>query len=152
MKKNYLRGVILKCLIILCSLQMSLVAQNDTTQVTTLDTIQVTASRLSSPELTTPYSLSLVDKFYLQTGQRQLSINEALQNIPGLLALNPDNFAQDLRVSIRGFGARSAFGIRGIKVLVDGLPESTPDGQAQVDNIDLGTFQRMEDGSHVSSV
>lgn len=144
MKKNYLRGVITKCLIILCSIQTSLVAQNDTTQVTTLDTIQITASRLSSPELITPYSLSLVDKFYLQTGQRQLSMNEALQNIPGLLALNPDNFAQDLRVSIRGFGARSAFGIRGIKVLVDGLPESTPDGQAQVDNIDLGTFQRME--------
>ncbi|OJJ15087.1 hypothetical protein BKI52_40185 [marine bacterium AO1-C] len=119
-------------------------AQKDTSQTTTLDTIKVTASRLPSTELLTPYSLSVVDQFYLQTGQRQLSVNEALQNIPGLLALNPDNFAQDLRVSIRGFGARSAFGIRGVKVLVDGLPESTPDGQAQVDNLDLAAFQRME--------
>ncbi len=91
-----------------------------------------------------PYALTVSDAFYMQTGQRQLSINEALQNIPGLVALNPDNFAQDLRVSIRGFGARAAFGIRGIKIMVDGLPESTPDGQAQVDNLDLGAFQQME--------
>ena len=132
------------CSLFWLSLGNTLTAQNDTTEVTTLDTIQVTASRLPAAELLTPYALSVIDKFYLQTGQRQLSINEALQNIPGLLALNPENFAQDLRVSIRGFGARSAFGIRGIKVLVDGLPESTPDGQAQVDNLDLAAFQRME--------
>lgn len=118
-------------------------AQTDTT-FKLLDSITVTASRIVNTEQKTPYALSISDQFYLQTGRRQLSINEALQNIPGLIAINPDNFAQDLRVSIRGFGARSAFGIRGVKVLVDGLPESTPDGQAQVDNIDLGAFSRME--------
>ncbi|HAS47532.1 MAG TPA: hypothetical protein DCS93_44055 [Microscillaceae bacterium] len=144
MTNNYFLKITCFCLFISCAFSKILLAQTDTSQVATLDTIQVTASRLPSTELLTPYALSVVDKFYLQTGQRQLSINEALQNVPGLLALNPDNFAQDLRVSIRGFGTRSAFGIRGIKLLVDGLPESTPDGQAQVDNLDLGAFQRVE--------
>jgi iron complex outermembrane receptor protein len=57
---------------------------------------------------------------------------------------NRYNFAQDLRISIRGFGARAAFGVRGIKLLVDGIPETTPDGQSQVDNIDLGSTDRIE--------
>ena len=144
MTKNYFLKITFHCLLISGIFGTTLMAQTDTTRVATLDTINITASRLPSTELLTPYALSVVDKFYLQTGQRQLSVNEALQNVPGLLALNPDNFAQDLRVSIRGFGARSAFGIRGVKLLVDGLPESTPDGQAQVDNLDLGAFQRVE--------
>ena len=71
-------------------------------------------------------------------------LNEALAAIPGLYTMNSENFAQDLRVSIRGFGTRAAFGIRGIKILVDGIPESTPDGQAQVDNIDLSFINRAE--------
>ncbi|EAY30056.1 TonB-dependent receptor family protein [Microscilla marina] len=116
----------------------------DTSLTKLLDSVIVTASRMAGLEQQVPYALTVSDAFYMQTGQRQLSINEALQNIPGLVALNPDNFAQDLRVSIRGFGARAAFGIRGIKIMVDGLPESTPDGQAQVDNLDLGAFQQME--------
>lgn len=144
MSKYYLyRAIILWSLCVPIQLQQ-LQGQTDTSKIKLLDTIRVTASRMGNSSLKTPYALSIAPKFYLQTGQRQLSVNEALQNVPGLIALNPDNFAQDLRVSIRGFGARAAFGIRGVKILVDGLPESTPDGQAQVDNLDLGAYQRME--------
>ena len=57
---------------------------------------------------------------------------------------NRYNMAQDLRISLRGFGARSAFGIRGIKVIVDGIPETLPDGQAGVDSIDLGSASRIQ--------
>ena len=89
-------------------------------------------------------ALTSLSKSFIQRGQAQLSVNESLNAVPGLFALNPNNFAQDLRVSIRGFGARSAFGIRGIKILVDGIPESTPDGQAQVDNLDLGILKSIE--------
>lgn len=64
--------------------------------------------------------------------------------VPGVFSLNSDNFAQDLRISIRGFGARSAFGIRGLRLMVDDLPESTPDGQGQVDNLALGLVERVE--------
>ena len=63
--------------------------------------------------------------------------------IPGLFAQNTQNFAQDLRLSIRGFGARSAFGIRGIQLIVDGIPETTPDGQGQLDNLPLGLIESL---------
>jgi len=57
---------------------------------------------------------------------------------------NANNFSQDMRVSIRGFGSRSAFGIRGVKILVDGIPETTPDGQGQIDNLNLGVMKTIE--------
>lgn len=109
-----------------------------------LTAISVTATRLENQDLKTSLAITSIGKFNLQKGQQQLSIHNALSQVPGVFALNADNFAQDLRVAIRGFGARAAFGIRGIKILVDGLPESTPDGQGQVDNLDLGILEKME--------
>jgi len=76
--------------------------------------------------------------------RQNLSLQEHLFQIPGLHSQNTLNQAQDLRISIRGFGARSAFGIRGIKLIVDGIPESTPDGQGQLDNLDLNSIERLE--------
>jgi len=121
------------------------------TEETTADTLRfelrpvtVTASRLDNADLNVPVAVSVLNRYRIQGGQQQLVLNEALAAIPGLYTMNSENFAQDLRVSIRGFGARAAFGIRGIKILVDGIPESTPDGQAQVDNIDLGFINRAE--------
>ncbi|PRP68143.1 TonB-dependent receptor family protein [Nonlabens agnitus] len=75
---------------------------------------------------------------------QQLSFNEYLEGIPGLFILSPNNFSQDLRISLRGFGARSAFGIRGIKIVVDGIPETTPDGQGQLDNLTLGIIDELQ--------
>ena len=72
------------------------------------------------------------------------ALDEALSRVPGVFMQNRYNFAQDLRVSIRGFGARAQFGIRGIKVLVDGIPETLPDGQGSVDSIDLGATSQIE--------
>ena len=74
-------------------------------------------------------------------------LGEQLYEVPGLFALNGQNFAQDLRISLRGFGSRSAFGIRGIKLVVDGVPETTPDGQGQLDNIavaDISSIQVLQ--------
>ncbi|MCB0549310.1 MAG: TonB-dependent receptor [Phaeodactylibacter sp.] len=116
----------------------------DTLLSGTLDSVTVTATRLESRELDAPLSLTVVSQDGIQTAQQQLALNEALASVPGLLALNADNFAQDARIAIRGFGARSAFGIRGIQLVVDGLPESTPDGQGQVDNIDPGVVSSVE--------
>ncbi|MEP0478906.1 MAG: TonB-dependent receptor plug domain-containing protein, partial [Nonlabens sp.] len=76
--------------------------------------------------------------------RQQLSLQEYTQQTPGVFTQNANNFAQDLRVSMRGFGARSAFGIRGIKLIVDGIPETTPDGQGQLDNLNLGIIDRLE--------
>ena len=89
-------------------------------------------------------SISVADKSRIQDATQQLALDEALAGIPGLYMQNRYNFAQDLRVSIRGFGARSSFGIRGIRVFVDDIPETLPDGQSQVDSIDIGSAERIE--------
>jgi iron complex outermembrane receptor protein len=116
----------------------------DSLPVEDLQTVVVEAGRLPGPIYTTPLSISTLDTTLLQTAQARINLNDALNTLPGVFALNANNYAQDLRLSIRGFGARSAFGIRGIKILVDGIPESTPDGQGQVDNIDPGTLEKLE--------
>ncbi|RMF90219.1 MAG: TonB-dependent receptor [Nitrospinota bacterium] len=104
----------------------------------------VTAPRVAKPLLEVPAAVGAVEKEDIQLGRQQLGLDESLVKIPGLFFQNRFNFAQDLRIAIRGFGARAAFGIRGVKILVDGIPETLPDGQAQVDNIDLGSAERIE--------
>jgi iron complex outermembrane receptor protein len=109
-----------------------------------LDEIVVTVTRVQTTARDAARSLSVVDQKRIQNGKQQLALDEALAGIPGLYMQNRYNMAQDLRVSLRGFGARSAFGIRGIKVIVDGIPETLPDGQAGVDSIDLGSAKRIQ--------
>ena len=109
-----------------------------------LEEIVVQATRMSRPLDRVPAAISVVSQDEIQLGRQQLGLDEALTRVPGMFMQNRYNFAQDLRVSIRGFGARSAFGIRGIKILVDGIPETLPDGQGQVDSIDLGAARRIE--------
>lgn len=91
-----------------------------------------------------PFAVSSQSFVKLLNSKQQLSLDEYLNSIPGLFVLNRSNFSQDLRVSIRGFGARSAFGIRGIKIVVDGIPETTPDGQGQIDNLTLGIIDKLQ--------
>lgn len=64
--------------------------------------------------------------------------------MPGLQVQNRQNYAQDLQLSIRGFGSRSTYGIRGIRLYVDGIPATMPDGQGQTSNIDLSSVQNVE--------
>ena len=109
-----------------------------------LDEIVVTATRMETTVRNAARSISVVGKERIQVATQQLALDEALAGVPGLYMQNRYNFAQDLRISLRGFGARSSFGIRGIKVLVDGIPETLPDGQAGVDSIDLGSAQSIE--------
>ncbi|WP_194851917.1 TonB-dependent receptor family protein [Nonlabens antarcticus] len=92
----------------------------------------------------TPFSVASKTFKNSQNSKQQLSFDEYLNGIPGLFVLNRNNFSQDLRISLRGFGARSAFGIRGIKIVVDGIPETTPDGQGQIDNLTLGIIDNLQ--------
>jgi len=109
-----------------------------------LDEIVVTATRMQSPVREVPRSVSVVGQERIQNATQQLALDEALSVVPGLYMQNRYNFSQDLRISLRGFGARSGFGIRGIRVYVDGIPETLPDGQAQVDSIDLASTKSIE--------
>lgn len=116
----------------------------DTTPSVTAQQIEITATRLRLTPEKAPFAISVLTKSQLQNTGTQLSIYESLNTVAGVVAMNPDNYAQDLRISIRGFGARAAFGIRGIRIITDGLPEGTPDGQTDVDNLDIGIVQQLE--------
>lgn len=109
-----------------------------------LEEIVVEATRVKAPLGKIPYAVGVVEEAEIQSGQQQLSLGESVSRIPGVFLQNPYNYAQDLRISIRGFGARVNFGIRGIKILVDGIPNTLPDGQGEVDSIDLGTAGQID--------
>lgn len=108
------------------------------------DRVRVTSTRMERELLQVPAAVSQVSEESLQTARQQLQLDETLNRVPGLFFQNRYNFAQNLRLAIRGFGARSPFGIRGIRLLVDGFPETLPDGQAQVDAIDLEAMVAAE--------
>ena len=106
--------------------------------------IEVQSLRLTTEVLTSPAAVDVTEARDIQQGRAKAQLDAALNRTPGVYANNGSNFAQNLRISIRGFGARSAFGVRGVKVLVDGIPETLADGQAQTDTIDLGAVERLE--------
>ncbi|MCC7414033.1 MAG: TonB-dependent receptor [Gammaproteobacteria bacterium] len=108
-----------------------------------LDEIVVTSTRVDKDRLKVPMAISAVGQDEVQNTQ-QLGIDESLNRLPGVFFQNRYNFAQDLRVSIRGFGARANFGIRGIKIFTDGIPATVTDGQGGVDDIDIGSTRRIE--------
>ena len=108
-----------------------------------LGPIIINATRVDKPVDDIPAAVGVVGQDPIQLGAEQLGLDESLGRIPGLYFQNRYNFAQDLRASIRGFGARSSFGIRGIKIIVDGIPETLPDGQGSVDGIDIGSASRI---------
>lgn len=93
-----------------------------------LDPSVVTGSRSATQSFDLPYSVDSVSQQQISNGQLGINASEALSRVPGLVVQNRQNYAQDLQISSRGFGARSAFGVRGIKLLADGIPASTPDG------------------------
>lgn len=108
-----------------------------------LGPIVITPTRVEKNIEEIPAAVSTVGQDEIQLGNEQLGLDESLGGVPGLFMQNRYNFAQDLRASIRGFGARSSFGIRGIKIIVDGIPETLPDGQGSVDGIDLGSASQI---------
>lgn len=106
--------------------------------------IKVTSPRLTRPLYETPAAVSVVSQPEIQKGQQRLHLSESLDTVPGLFFQNRTNFAQGLRLSTRGFGARAPFGIRGIHIQVDGIPYTLPDGQAQIDALSLDSAERIE--------
>jgi len=109
-----------------------------------LDEVVVTASRSAQRSFDAPAAVQSIDRDVIEQGGPMVNLSESLNRAPGLTVLNRQNYAQDLQVSIRGFGARSAFGIRGIRLLVDGIPATTPDGQGQGSSISLTSTDRIE--------
>lgn len=102
-------------------------------------TMIVSAAPQVVSELDTPAAVSVVDGEEMRLATPRINLSESLTGVPGLQVQNRQNYAQDLQLSIRGFGSRSTYGIRGIRLYVDGIPATMPDGQGQTSNIDLSS-------------
>src|SRR3954463_1842450 len=105
---------------------------------------EITVTRAPEPLDRVPYAVGVLDRNALQRGQQTLGVDEALNNLPGVVVSNRYNYSPDQRISIRGFGSRSNFGVRGLKILLDGVPQTLPDGQSQLTNIDFANIDRAE--------
>jgi len=114
------------------------------TSAQTLDEVVVSASRAEARSFDAPAAIQTVGRETIQNGGPQVNLSESLVRVPGLTILDRSNYAQDLQLSIRGFGARAAFGIRGIRLLIDGIPASTPDGQGQGSSVSLTSMDHIE--------
>ena len=116
----------------------------DSLKVYTLPPAVVSVTRANPPINRIPQAVQLVEKQAISGARPTWGLDEALVTVPGVYAANRYNFSLDQRISIRGFGARAAFAVRGIKVLVDGIPQTLPDGQGQLTNLELGAADRIE--------
>ncbi|WP_245932383.1 TonB-dependent receptor family protein [Isoalcanivorax indicus] len=121
----------------LCSVTAMTFADTASSPGATLAPVVIETTRLSRSLDDTPLAVTRIERADIADGQPQLQLAESLGRVPGLYLQNSHNFAQGQRISARGFGARAPFGIRGLRILYDGIPETLPDGQSQVDALDL---------------
>ena len=116
----------------------------DTLRRARLGDIEVTVARRREPLSRLPMAAAILDSGTIRRGQPTLGLDESLTSVPGVYVANRWNFSLDQRLSIRGFGSRANFGARGIKILLDGVPQTLPDGQSQLTNVDFATLERIE--------
>ena len=106
--------------------------------------VVVTGTRVEQSSFDLPMSIDATDKEQIQDGQLKVNLSESSSRVPGVVINNRNNPAQDLAIQIRGFGARSAFGVRGVRLYADGIPMTMPDGQGQTGTFNLDTASRVE--------
>lgn len=111
---------------------------------TTTDVVVISGSRIERSSFELPAAINLLDAQQIREGQVRVNASEALAAVPGVVVQNRQNYAQDLQISSRGFGARSAFGVRGVRLITDGIPASMPDGQGQAATFNLDVAERIE--------
>ena len=109
-----------------------------------LDSVVVTATRIAEDSRDLPISVDRIDAPTIRNGQLQVNLSESLLTVPGVSAQSRQNYAQDLQLSVRGFGARSSFGVRGVRLYSDGIPGTMPDGQGQFSQFDLSSADHIE--------
>jgi len=120
-------------------------AQTTPLEEKTLPMVVVTPMQGVAQELfDAPASVDVLSGDQLRNAQLQVNISESLVRVPGVVAFNRQNYAQDLQISVRGYGARSTFGVRGVRLYSDGIPATAPDGQGQVSHLDLSSAGQLE--------
>lgn len=117
-------------------------ARRDTVQV--LEELTVTITRTPETLSRVPQAIGVVGPRDITRAQPTLTADEALNNVPGIYVQNRSQYSQGQRIEIRGAGARANFGARGVKILLDGIPQTLPDGQSQLTNVDYGLLDQIE--------
>jgi iron complex outermembrane receptor protein len=110
----------------------------------TLDEVTVQGGRIEQRQFDTPASVQVIDEATIRSSGAQINLSDTLGRVPGVVSLNRNNYAQDVQISIRGFGARAPFGLRGIRLITDGIPATIPDGQGQATTASLTSAARIE--------
>ena len=140
-----MRKIIITNTIIFFLFQISTAQQKNIKNDTlVLDEVTIESVKIPLKEKKSLYPITQINFKDYQSLTPQINISEFLESVPGLFILNNNNYAQDARISIRGFGSRANFGVRGIKIYVDGIPETSADGQSQTDNINLEIIEKVE--------
>jgi iron complex outermembrane receptor protein len=119
-------------------------AAQDAAAPAVLPGVTVTATRVERESFDLPVSIDTVGARTIREDRPQVNLSEALNAVPGIVVQNRQNYAQDLQISSRGFGARSTFGVRGLRLIADGIPATMPDGQGQAASFNLDTAERIE--------
>ena len=119
-------------------------AQAQTGQATVLPEVSVSATRVQRDNMDVPAAIDTIDQRAIREANPQVNLSESLNRVPGIVVQNRQNYAQDLQISSRGFGARSTFGVRGIRLIADGIPATMPDGQGQAASFNLSSAQNIE--------
>ena len=119
-------------------------APDDAAQQAPMNVVVVTGSRGEHLSFDLPAAIDVVDAGQIGAAQPRVNASEALAGVPGVVVQNRQNYAQDLQISSRGFGARSQFGVRGVRLIADGIPATMPDGQGQAATFDLDIAERIE--------
>jgi iron complex outermembrane recepter protein len=132
------------CAVALGSATAADAQQRDTLRVVTLDSLDVAVTRRTVPLERVPAAVFALTRADIQAAQLTVALDEALAAVPGVVVSNRYNFSLGPKISIRGFGARTAFGVRGVRVIADGIPLTMPDGQTNLNNLDLGSAGRVE--------
>lgn len=109
-----------------------------------MNVVVISGARAEHTSFDLPAAIDVVDAAQIGAAQLRVNASEALAAVPGVVVRNRENYAQDLQISSRGFGTRSAFGVRGVRLVADGIPATMPDGQGQAATFNLDVAERIE--------
>jgi iron complex outermembrane receptor protein len=127
-----------------CCISQNVIAADETRNILNTAPVVVTATRVKTNSFDLPISIDVVDAETISDSRLQANLSEIAPRIPGVVINNRNNSAQELAISSRGFGARSLFGVKGVRVYADGIPLTTPDGQGQLGALSLDTAGQIE--------
>jgi len=127
-----------------CAAHTPSAAQDVAQKPTMLPEVSVSATRVERDSMDLPVAIDTINQRAIREANPQVNLSESLSRVPGIAVLNRQNYAQDLQISSRGFGARSTFGVRGLRLIADGIPATMPDGQGQAATFSLSSAQRIE--------